>query len=186
MSCTELYRFTNKGWPENIGEVKNAFRGAMSVWHILEEKYLPPYNPEWAKSLPASVKHEHYSRLSVRDKEEDLQEIWDMYKNENMSENDRIVLLSTFDNAVVYRKDIPRLLAAFRHFEGETSLMEQALIIEGALEAKDTYAIAWNQTSVGDPWCYCAGKHGDKAYNLFRGKNHLDVFFENLKSPSKK
>lgn len=178
MSCTELYRFTNKGWPEKIGEVKNAHLGAEAIWYFLEGKYLERFRPMWGEEPDLE-----YHRITSHDPH-DREEIFDLYEEEGVGLNDKIVLLTTCDNAVVYRKDAARLLEAFRNFEGETNLKEQALIIEEAFKKKDTLAIAWNQTSVNDPWVfvnepwiYNTGKKNYKKYRLIKGKGtHTDIF----------
>jgi hypothetical protein len=85
--------------------------------------------------------------------------------------------MSTFDNALAKVESIDKLLSAFRNFEGETSLKEQADIIEKAIKDNlNIVAIGWNQTSVnGDTWANCnyneqEGEHF--GYNLETGNKH--------------
>ena len=149
MSYTEIYKFGKDGNAELFAEVKNSFRGAMAVWNILEKKYLPKYIPEWAMGDTSR----EYSRSSDFFGKA-LKEVWDLFYSDKISENDKVVLGSTFDNVIVMRNDIPMLIESFRCFEGETSLKEQSNIIERIYNDNKTFiAIAWNQTSVnGDAW----------------------------------
>lgn len=160
-----------------LAEVKNAWRGAMAVWNILDRKYLPPFIPDWAKN--DAPRQEGYFRMASMDTKEH-QEIWDLRKSEKVSEIDKVVLLSTFDNVIVWKKDLPDLIEAFRKFEGETSLKEQADIIEKAFnEDKDLIAIGWNQTSVnGDTWRVYDKRDNEKPYNLKKNDKHWSFFEE--------
>ena len=149
MTCTEIHGIT-KNSAEHIGETKNSWRGAMAVWRILEKKYLPKYVPEWAKTMGGNNKYSRTITMSP----DDIKEIWDLFKSDKLSELERIVLGSTFDNVLVRVENIDQLLKAFREFEGNTSLKEQAEIIEKTIaENPEIVAIGWNQTSVnGDVW----------------------------------
>ncbi len=181
MSYTEIYKFKKDGHAEFLDEVKNAFRGAMAIWIIVEKRYLPKYTPDWASIFDDSTRD--FSRTSDF-RGDKIQEIWDLHTNSKVSEIDKIVLGSTFDNVVVMKKDIPRLIEAFRSFEGETSLKEQAVIIEDAFKNdKDLIAIAWNQTSVnGDAWesddlgVDDEGEEYYLPYSVLTGTKHWDLF----------
>ena len=81
------------------------------------------------------------------------------------------------------KKDLPKLIEAFRNFEGETSLKDQADILEKALSDDDLLAVAWNQTSVnGGAWeSGNIGKNedGEEAYlpyNILTMEKHWDLF----------
>ncbi|MFL9844715.1 hypothetical protein ABS766_09835 [Flavobacterium sp. ST-119] len=111
------------------------------------------------------------------------QEIWDLFKNPEVSIIDRIVLGSTFDNVVVLRKDIPKLLEAYRAFEADTSLPQQADEIENLYNSDEEFiAIAWNQTSVNcDVWISPDFNDLDedecrKPYNISKHTDHWDLF----------
>jgi hypothetical protein len=167
MSYTEIYRFTKKGNAIKFTEIKNAFRGAMAVWSELERRHLPKYSPIWAIDTTKS-----YSRCS------DflgggVKEIWGLQHSDKLTKQEKICLLSTFDNVVVDKDNIPELISAFRDFGGNTSLPEQAKEIELLYNSKqDFIAIGWNQTSVnGDAWC---------SYNLNKKKDHW-YLFEDIK-----
>jgi hypothetical protein len=84
---------------------------------------------------------------------------------------------SCFSKDMQIIKNIDKVLAAFREFDGETSLKEQADVIEQAIkENPEIIAIGWNQTSVnGDTWE--TENYSEKAdecagYNLETGTRH--------------
>lgn len=179
MSCTVIYKFKKNGDADFIGETHNAFRGAMQVWTLLEKKYLPKYTPSWA----FGDKSQEYSRMSCFDKS-GMKDIWGLAEDTRLSEHERIVLNSTFDNVIVFKDEVFKLLAAFRAFEGETSLKEQADIIEDAINTdEDLIAIAWNQTSVNsDTWEsdeIGLDEDGEEIYlpyNVFKHTGHWSLF----------
>lgn len=180
MSYTEIYKFKKDGNATMLAETKNAWRGAMAVWNILDKKYLPPFMPDWAKALGETNK-EYYRSSDMMGK--GLKEVWGLYDGDKISETDKIVLGSTFDNVVVMKEDLPKLIEAFRNFEGETSLKEQADIFEQALKDDDLLAVAWNQTSVnGDAWQSDeTGKDEDDEevylpYNILTMEKHWNLF----------
>lgn len=174
MSYTEIYKFTKTGRIMKLGEVNNAWRGAMAIWNILDKKYLPPFIPEWAKRLDKSLDAE-YSRAADFSGQA-IKEVWQLATNPKVSEVDKIVLKTTFDNVVVMKEDLPKIVRAFRRFEGNTSLKEQADIIEKAFQSdRHLMAIAWNQTSVNaDTW---------SKYNLLKGDKHWNLFDESKPIP---
>lgn len=84
----------------------------------------------------------------------EMQEVWDLIKDDRITEYEKICMKSTFDNVLVKKENLPKLIEAFRNFEGQSSLPEQADLILEELKIDDTFlAIGWNQTSVnGDNW----------------------------------
>jgi len=177
MSYTEIFGFTKDNNVIGIGDVRNAFRGAMAVWHTLEKKYLPTYHPSWAPMNDGK----EYFRSSALGDDKLMREVWSLADNEKVSEVDKIALKSTFDKVIVRRENFGRLIEAFRAFEGETSLKEQADIIEGA--GPEVIAIGWNQTSVnGDTWQNFGGYDEETEesipYNLETGEDHWELFGE--------
>jgi hypothetical protein len=179
MSYTEIYKFKKDGDAQCFAEVKNSWRGAMAVWSHVEKRYLPKFIPSWAFG--------DYSREYSRTSDMmggSIKEIWELASSDKVSEIDKIVLASTFDNVVVMKDDIPKLIEAFRTFEGETSLKEQADLIEDAYKNDDDLiAISWNQTSVnGDAWISdetAIDEDGDEIYlpyNLLNHKKHWNLF----------
>lgn len=179
MSYTEITFFGKNGKPKFDADIKNAWRGAMAIWDIMDERYLPPYIPDWAKDMPD--RKSRYSRMiSMGGNKHLQQQVWDIWKLPNCTETDRIVMGSTFDWVIVLKKDVPRLLQAFRDFVGETSLKEQASIIEDAFKDKTIIAVGWNQTSVCEnrwnTYEYDEKKDRSIPYNLNKGEKHWSLF----------
>lgn len=169
MSYTEIYGLT-KNSAFILEEIRNAWRGAMAIWLILEKKYLPKYYPKWGIK-----KDEDYSRTSDLFNENAMKEIWDLFKSDKVSRTDKIVLGTTFDNVLVKVDSLQEVLTAFRNFEGETSLKEQANTIEKAIAADSKIiAIGWNQTSVNEsPWTFFDNeREEDCGYNIETGTRH--------------
>ena len=171
MSSTEIYYFNKDGNAEDLGQVRNSWRGAMAIWNILDDKYLPPFVPEWAKILGKTEDKYHRSSDMVGNA---LKEVWALYNSDNISEIDKIVLGSTFDYVVVKKENIDKLLDAFEKFEGETSLKEQSKLIRDSID-ENTMAIGWNQTSVnGDTWVNYGGYDEKKDIYLPYNLNSMD------------
>ena len=196
MSCTEIFGL-KKNTVEFIGETRNSWRGAMAVWVFLEKKYLPKYVPDWAFRPDGSRidTNQEYSRTSAMgQKDNPMKEIWDLFKSPKVTESERIVLGSTFDRVLAKVKSIDKVLQAFREFEGDTTLKEQADIIEQAIKGDpEIVAIGWNQTSVnGDTWAtdnYDEEKEESLGYNLEIGTKHwflVEAFENDIKNLNQK
>ena len=156
----------------------------MAVWRNLEKKYLTPLEkPIW---MDQKDYDEHgYSRSSVPpfgDKPNPLQEVWDLFRKDDVSRQDKIILGTTFDNVVVMKENLQDVIDAFENFEFDTSLKEQAKIFREALEDDDLIGVAWNQTSVSaDTWTnfnYDEEKEESIPYNLNEQKEHWSLFDE--------
>lgn len=176
MSCTEIYTFNQKGKPSLYAEIRNAHRGAMAIWAYMEEKYLPPYMPDWARGTVLSFKP---SRCTAD--AHIFQEITDLHENPKVSETDKIVLKTTFDMLVVKKEDLPKVINAFIIFGAKTSLPEQAEILEKIMQDSSIIAVGWNQTSVCcDTWMNFGGydkqKNCEIPYNLLTMTKHWFLF----------
>jgi len=141
MSCTEIYSFNNDGNTEYIADVENSWRGAMAIWSYLEKKYLQPYIPNYVKccnwyrsEMTSEEIFERIgfepSRFSSFSEDNPMKEVWNLADNTDIPEYERIVLFTTFDKFLVKKEDIPKVIVTFRKFEAETSLQEQADILE--------------------------------------------------------
>lgn len=173
MSYTEIYGFDKNGDAYYYDSVGNAWRGGMAIWQYLEKKYLPPYYSKYA--------HIKTSRCYSMDNEA-MKDIWQLANDERVSEVDKICLLTTFDNVLVKKEDIPKVIEAFRSFDGETSLKEQADILEDMANDDDCIAVGWNQTSVNaDTWendSYNAETDEAIPYNCLTQNKHGWLFHD--------
>ena len=187
MSYTEIFGFDKDGNAYSADEVKNAWRGAMAIWNILEQKYLSQYRPSYVpKWIPDDKLESHLgykpSRCSALMDEEAMKEIWSLADDKKVSRTDRICLFTTFDRCLVKRDNIKKIIEAFNEFEGETSLKEQALVLQKMLKDENCIAVGWNQTSVnGDTWeNYDYDEQNDESipYNCLKQDEHYWLFEE--------
>lgn len=186
MSYTEIFCFNKDGICCDEYAVKNAWLGAMAVWRILEEKYLPPYRPRYVPDGMSMQEFEmrfgYYkpSRLSITaasEKENPANEIWKLFDDANVNPNDRIVLGTTLDRVLVRRDEIEKVIHAFMAFGGETTLKQQADILSKIIQDENISAVGWNQTSVNaDTWMNAGEER--HPYNYLIQDDHWWLFDE--------
>jgi hypothetical protein len=161
VSVVEIFVLGNE--PHSIGEINNAWLGAMSVWNDVAKRY-----------------HKLESFFQATREKQNL--IWNSWKNQQMPEWERIVLLSTMDYAIVWSKDVSILISAFEQYSRErtnNNYAEQANVIKNTLLLSDD-ALAWQQTSVGEFWGYQWNeiKEENEYYDPRYGNKHFDVIQE--------
>lgn len=178
MSYTEIYSFDAQGRSEFYDKINNSRRGAPAVWRTLESKYLPEF-----MFTTLGGDKEPASRVSLLDPAP-LQEIWNMASDPRLSEGERICMLSTFDKVLLRKENFMRVVEAFRAFEGDTNLPEQADVIEHMFNDEGIVALGWNQTSInGSLWdSYNPDTEEHTPYDLEYGDKHFWLF-EELNSP---
>ena len=175
MSYTEIYAFGKDGNAYLAGEVHNAWRGSMAVWQIMEKRYLPQFYDHGVKTTRMlSGKH---------GKDDPAREVWALADNLEIPLHERISMFVTFDDCLVKAEDIPRVVDAFRKFEGETSLNEQADILEKLAQDLEVIAVGWNGTSVNaENWANTGGYDEEAEevlpYNCLTGDRHYWLFDE--------
>lgn len=167
MSYTEIYMFDKMGDANLAGQIQNAWRSAMAIWRIMEERHLPPYVPNYVKRCnwykPNMTNQEIVEKIGYqpsrcaptlgKDGKNPIQEIWDLADSIDVPKHERIVLFTTFGCCLLKKDNIPAVIEAFHQFGGETSLIEQADFLEQLLNDDDCIAVGWNQTSVNaDTW----------------------------------
>lgn len=160
MSSTEIYAFDKNGYAYLAGETHNGWRGAMAIWSYLEEKYLPLFIPSYVKDMAwykngmsyddiVAMMHFTPTRTSsMHGTPNPMNEIWDLYKRDDVSIDDKIVLYTTYDNCLIKHEDIPRVVEAFLKFGADSSLPEQAKILNELYKSDNCIAVGWNQTSI--------------------------------------
>ena len=195
MSSTDIYGFRQDGTAYLYASVRNSWRGAMAVWNKLEVKYLPPYIPGYIKACNWYKPDMKYEEIVTRNgfrptrlnSEISAREICDLADSPEVSEVDKTVLMTTFDNVVVRKADLPKIIEAFNQFVGETNLKEQAEVLQVMYEDDDCIAVAWNQTSVNaDMWvCYSCNEATEEStpYNIFKHDKHWFMFNDNTDKP---
>ena len=192
MCYTEIFGFDKEGIAYKKAEIRNAWRGGMAVWEILEERYLPPYIPEYIIHCKWYYPNMDYDEIVSRNgfkpvrtlslsDDKGMREVWNLYENDNVSDTDKIALATTFDRVVVKKEYFQQIIDAFESFEGETSLKEQTSVIREMLSDDNCIAVGWNQTSVnGDTWANYGGydEETDECipYNLHSMDKHWFLF----------
>jgi hypothetical protein len=149
MSCTEMVFFNKDGAASEKIELENSWRGAMAIWSFLSEKYL-------------------HRKLSFGS---NIQEVVNLCDNETVSIQEKICLMTTLDKVLVKEENFEKVLMAFRAFEGNTSLKEQADVLESR---DDVIAVGWNQTSVSENFWL----DREKPYNCITEEEHWWLFEE--------
>lgn len=165
----------------------------MAVWSELETRHLPMYVPNWISACnwfrPGMSDEELIQHIGYKPSrcttmpfhgENPAEEIWALSENPAVSEYERIALYTTFDYALVRRDELPRVIEAFRGFGGETSLPEQADILQKMFDDPDVIAVGWNQTSVSaHAWDSIGGDGAVGApYNCLTMRKHFWIFDE--------
>lgn len=191
MSYTEIYGFDKKGNAYLAAQIPNAWRGMVAILNTLEKRYLPKYRAPWIPNdIPDEVIEQRpYYQVTrvqsfiVNGDQKGIQEVWNLIYDDRLKDCEKIALASTFDGVIIKKKNFQRLITAFREFEGETSLKEQADIIEKMLHDRNCIAVGFNQSSINtDSWGVLGGydKELNKniPYNIFTGNKHWELFQE--------
>lgn len=134
MSCTEVYGVPKDGGElVHLGDLRNAFRGAMWIWTELAKKYFPDDNT--------------YTAIMGGNK------LWGLINDERLSDTEWYAFVSTFDALIVPNELMDVVADALESFSpGTENLHGQAVLLRQA-KKDGLRGVCWNQTSVnGDPW----------------------------------
>lgn len=159
MSTTSIFRLGAN--PEEIGETRNAWRGAMYVWNDIAKRYFgletfPMFGPQ-------------------------QKQVWNAASTRRLPLHEAMVLLSTMDKATIRAEDINDVANLFEVYGREhpnSSLSEQASLLRKA-QVSSGDLIAWQQTSVGEFW----GQEWDEEFEEYRWydttkTDHFDAYAE--------
>lgn len=193
MSYTEIFRFGTNGDAIIHAWVSNSWQGAVAIWKIMEERYLPPYIPPYVRNKiwytpgmsPIMLK-KRLGSLPSRigpGTGNAMEEIWNLVDNPRIPLHERIVLFTTLDDILVKKENIPQVIDAFRKFEGETTLNIQANVLEHLMARNDFIAVGWNQNSVNTNSWECRGGYDKQTnkelpYNCLSMQQHQWLFEE--------
>lgn len=191
MSKTIIFKFNKEGNAMEYKSVENSWRGSPAIWNILEEKYLPMHIPNYIRGCNwyyEGMPNEEIidkcgykpTRFSDMFHPDAMREIWDLVNKDNVSAIDKICLFTTFDGIVVRKEYLPTVIWAFRNFKGETSLPEQANILEELMEDEDCVAVAWHQNDISCNMWYPKYDDDDNKIDANLSKVKKEYFiFEN-------
>jgi hypothetical protein len=163
MSTTSIYRLGRD--PCCLFEARNAWRGAMQVWNHVARRYFGLEMFPWSGDMQNKV--------------------WGAARTHPLSPEEKIVLLTTMDNAVVRGGDAEAVAAAFDAYGAghtDSSFREQAEAIRAAIKSGDIQPddfLAWQQTSVGEFWGrqgWNEAKENWDWYDPNTGDKHFDAY----------
>lgn len=139
MACTEVYTIRKKDARFVFySEIPFAFTGAPLIWQTMEEKYLP--------SLFLDDDHrragfKYYSRFisGGRDK---LHEVWALEYDPRLTQQERIVMSTTYDYAVIRKEDLLEVAEAYESMPWASENMKQRAKVFREIYASDDKTIA--------------------------------------------
>lgn len=149
MARTEFYiAKRNKGKWKFFGDVKMASTGAWNFWCRLEEKYLEP--------LPLTEFGSQLSRMYSVMNPDAKKDIWNLWYSPQITEAERLVLFTTFDDKYLPYEHIPEVVSAMRevhrdimqsnsNFDAQADILEE---IYNNLSIKEVKVVGINATSV--------------------------------------
>ncbi|SRR6266571_1188624 len=157
MSYLEVFVVRPNGDVVKYGEAHNAWGGAMHIWEKLDKQY--------QTNCPI---------LNYR-------QLWNSIGR--MSEPDKWVLASTYDNVLIQDEHLPTLikhLTAFVECYPSSTLVEAIDLLERASEDNEAQAVGFNQTSVNsDVWrVYIPPEDEEeedgetRPYNIYKDTGH--------------
>lgn len=150
MSYIEIIKFKEDKTHELAGEVQNSSRHHCVIWDYFAKKYLG------------------LEYFNVHSDCVEQQKLWNLFEDERLTMNERIILGSTYDYVLVKKEDIPLVVDAFKSFENESNLLEEADILSSLLNDEACVAIGW-QSSITNMW---------DNYDIFNEKKHWSLLDE--------
>jgi len=150
MSYTTIYIFGPDGTVTDTVDFQNAYGSAIAIWGAIGRKYLTREQRD-PHGLEKAIGKHYDNPMDYAD------QVWKL--GERLENFERLVLDSTFDNAVVRFEDLQAVAEAFEEFARihgpwfETnkrvfSVGKQGEALRALLDRDDVRAVAWRQTSV--------------------------------------
>lgn len=179
MSNTIIVPFAGDGEAvkNKCEKIPNSRRSGFAIWIEIEKRYLPPYVPEYAEGLSAEQFEQQFGSKLTRVTSFDhtaLKELWNLINNQDIPYEDRVILATTLDGVIVRKEELEQVICAFRNFDANTSLPEQADALEKLSKDPDVSAIAWDQNDIVDShWFY-----DSNCYNYNKDHDHWFLFDE--------
>jgi len=166
MSYCVLLKVMDDGSVEWHKEFRNAWGYAAFIWTKLFDEY-------------AEKAHEYDSWMS----DESSKKLWALANDDRLKEYERHVLASTFDSAMLDRKDFSGFVDALhafhrKHAPGDSTC--HLLDMAEEIGMMDEQAVCWYHTSVcEDPWFDYSKEEDDDGcpYNINDGKRHWFLDF---------
>jgi len=130
MSETVLYGLFKDYSLEALGEYRNSHLAAATIWNVLSRHLGQDSYNSYASSG----------------------ELWPVWKLPEVPAFEKIVMLSTYDNAYVSKKNIPKLVDAYREFIKTFPDVNTHIpsYIEDIEKADDLNGLCWWTSSIGE------------------------------------
>ena len=161
MSSCAIITFENGVTHDEI-EYANSWRGSAWIWGVLFDKYLK------------DPRREYDSWLNRCD------DLWPIWKRDDMPDFERAVLLSTYDKAIIYRENYLKFVRHLREFVESHPAAHPVHLTEWAkyIEHCDSEAIGFMGTSVTGSLFTDWDQEKDEPiyYNLNTGDEHFEVY----------
>lgn len=186
MSYSSLFVIDEDGDVQDTGkEYRNGHGYAMPVWTYLARKYL---------KQPGEDAHKFWVRWYYEGK---IEPVFKLKADPRLERWEWIVLLTSFDHALVKKENFQETIEAFRMLHGQYKAIEPGNVchyeemandIERMIGSPEVTGIGWNATSVSeDLWsvrddCVCTAcgneheKEDERHYNVKKDKRHFFVF----------
>jgi hypothetical protein len=148
MANVEIYKITKRAKNiECVAEIRGAMAFALSFWNDMEKKFLHPYDPD----------HEYVTRFvgSITsfmhpERENPMQEIWNLETDENVPEDLRIIMRITLDHSYCPYKFMPKLADYIENCEFANDVYKE--VAKALREIHEKYktilGVSFNCTSV--------------------------------------
>jgi hypothetical protein len=160
MSETVLYGI-DKDWDLiELGEYRNSHLGARTIWDSLS-------------------RHIGWNGIAFGSSEEEMKKFWSLWKLPTVPTFEKIVMLSTFDNVWVKKKNINKLVNAFKEYINTLTDVSTHLpkYIEDIQAASDLNGLCWYISSIGeDPWFEWNEEDDQVGYDFKSGDKHWELF----------
>lgn len=166
MSYTKLYLVPKKGPVEEHAAFQNAWGSACRIWAAVGHRYFG-----WLETPPMM-------------NNEAMELMWKFPFDLDYPYEDRIVVASTFDRAMVQREHLQTLALAYRNFERRfppgksvSHLPAQADCFEKLAEDKRCFGVCWTQTTVVQGhWIVQRDGEPPRGYDLSLDNDHQFIF----------
>lgn len=159
MSEVRIFVVTQSGRVKPFSAVSNSYGFAFQIWDLISQRH-----------------------MGERFSSGDNRRFWRLFGDHrsSLSENERLVLGCTYDNVIVERETLPRLLVALDEFRKTYELVNRETF-DGVVDAltraakrRGILGVCFNQTSVNcDVWRVCSNNRVRYA-NVLRDREYVE------------
>ena len=165
MSTCSIIEFRD-GLAETAAEFGNAWGGAARIWNSLYNTYLKDPNSEYDSWVSAFTRNNG-------------EPLWQLREREDIPFFERVVLVGTFDKAILRRENFSKFAGHLREFVAKYPAPGACHLNKWAdfIEKSDAEAIAFHATSVSSSHWWIRDDDDDgRPYDLNRDNDHFEVY----------